>query len=456
MAHVQKRARAGGRPVYIVKWRTPDGKHRTKGGFATKKAAEAYATKQDDAKLRGAEYDPKAAGATFRQTAQDWLASRHDLKDTTRAAYADALAPNDGSKRHERLVALRIDAVFGGYPLNAIKRADISDWVQRMVRAGKKPSTVRNAYFLVRMVLGQAVQDGKLPANPADYVKLPTDHNSGTGATVDDPAQFLTAAQVSALVDATPWPINTYVHLAAWAGLRAAELAGLQVGDLLLPEPSLRGGTHTAARPGYLRVDRTLVRIGGELSYITPKTKGSRRRVPLTRQTTELLREFVHQHQRDDPSARLFPAVQLFGRKPTGARTPDGVSAHQQASALADLSVAEAEARLVLDWSRPLRHMTFYKAVYRPALLRANRVHPDAKIDRGLRFHSLRHTYASLCVAAGIPPLEIARFMGHAKVTTTLGVYAHLFEDDHANAMAALGAMASARADGENVIPLHG
>ena len=56
--------------------------------------------------------------------------------------------------------------------------------------------------------------------------------------------------------------------------------------------------------------------------------------------------------------------------------------------------------------------------------------------------------------ATGIEP---ARFMGYSKPTTTLAIYTHLFNtDDHADAMAALGAMASARADGENVIPLHG
>ena len=69
----------------------------------------------------------------------------------------------------------------------------------------------------------------------------------------------------------------------------------------------------------------------------------------------------------------------------------------------------------------------------------------------------LRHTYASLCVAAGIPPLEISRFMGHAKVTTTLTVYAHLINtDDHSGNMAALGALTTPKpkADG-NVIPLR-
>jgi hypothetical protein len=43
--------------------------------------------------------------------------------------------------------------------------------------------------------------------------------------------------------------------------------------------------------------------------------------------------------------------------------------------------------------------------------------------------------------------------MGHTKPTTTLGIYAHLFEDNHADAMAALGAMGSPTASG-NVVPL--
>jgi integrase len=76
-----------------------------------------------------------------------------------------------------------------------------------------------------------------------------------------------------------------------------------------------------------------------------------------------------------------------------------------------------------------------------------------------LKFHALRHTYASLCVAAGIPPLHLSRFMGHSKVMTTLGVYAHLINtDDHAGNMAALGALATGPTPSYsgNVVPLHG
>jgi len=97
-----------------------------------------------------------------------------------------------------------------------------------------------------------------------------------------------------------------------------------------------------------------------------------------------------------------------------------------QADALAALDVHDAEARLALDWTEPERHPTFFKAVFRPAVLRANRLAGQVLLPADLKFHALRHT--SLCVAAGIAPLEIARFVGHAKVTTTLIVYAHLFE----------------------------
>ena len=121
-------------------------------------------------------------------------------------------------------------------------------------------------------------------------MKLPTEQNTGTGAAVDDSAQFLTAAQVTALVAVTPWPYNVMVHLAAWSGLRAAEIAGLQVGDVTVPKPSKpeRPGEAWCATGGPVgRADR------GGTTYIAPKTKGSRRTVPLTAATTSLVRDYL-------------------------------------------------------------------------------------------------------------------------------------------------------------------
>lgn len=48
-----------------------------------------------------------------------------------------------------------------------------------------------------------------------------------------------------------------------------------------------------------------------------------------------------------------------------------------------------------------------------------------------MRFHDLRHTYASLVFAAGFKPYEVSRWMGHASVSTTDGIYAHLYPSDY-------------------------
>ena len=92
MARIQKRATRSGQPTYVVKWRTPDGTDRSKGGFTTRKAANAYRYQGRNAGVRGG-FDPNAGGLYSARRRAAWLVSRPDLKETTRAAYADALAP---------------------------------------------------------------------------------------------------------------------------------------------------------------------------------------------------------------------------------------------------------------------------------------------------------------------------------------------------------------------------
>lgn len=46
-----------------------------------KKAARAYATKVEDARTRGVEFDPGKGKIIFREAAQIWLASRVDIKN---------------------------------------------------------------------------------------------------------------------------------------------------------------------------------------------------------------------------------------------------------------------------------------------------------------------------------------------------------------------------------------
>lgn len=75
-----------------------------------------------------------------------------------------------------------------------------------------------------------------------------------------------------------------------------------------------------------------------------------------------------------------------------------------------------------------------------------------------LKFHSLRHTYASLCGLEGISVRQVAEWMGHANPTTTEHIYTHVYKKaNHADEMAALEALAAPKPKyGGNVVALQG
>lgn len=50
---------------------------------------------------------------------------------------------------------------------------------------------------------------------------------------------------------------------------------------------------------------------------------------------------------------------------------------------------------------------------------------------RRIRFHDLRHTFASLIISNGEDIVRVSRLMGHANASITLNVYNHMLPRDH-------------------------
>jgi integrase len=67
---------------------------------------------------------------------------------------------------------------------------------------------------------------------------------------------------------------------------------------------------------------------------------------------------------------------------------------------------------------RPLDHGILLRSGFYPTLRRA-------KVRR-VRFHDLRHTFASLLIAANVHPKTIQALMGHSTIRITLDTYGHL------------------------------
>jgi len=113
--------------------------------------------------------------------------------------------------------------------------------------------------------------------------------------------------------------------------------------------------------------------------------------------------------------------------------------------------LAEEELRLRARGASPLvfqspqgqmwRADNFRGRIFKPAVKRA-------ELD-GLRFHDLRHTYASLLIAAGVGPMVVAQQMGHADARLVLQRYGHLYPGATAQAATSLDAYIRAASVGQ-------
>ncbi len=274
----------------------------------------------------------------------------------------------------------RVTPTFGRRKVTEVTRSEVQAWVTKLHAEGLSPTTVHHHYVALKKVFRYAQDDRLITYNPCDGVRLPKAADAHGFAPV-----FLTAAQVEALAteldDLSP-PYGLLVRFAAYTGLRAAELTGLRIRDVDL-------------RSGHIDVRQTLQRIAGEWRVGTPKSARSTRTVPLLdRRLIGELREYVFAHpHRANPDALLWP-----GRMP---------GTH------------------LVDFSRVFDVGSFRRSYLRPTL-RATGL-PE------MRFHDLRHTFASLMLAAGFPPYEVSRWLGHANLATTDAIYAHLYPSDYAS-----------------------
>ncbi len=137
-----------------------------------------------------------------------------------------------------------------------VKPRGVRSWVASMTKAGHGAATVENAYGVLRMVLGAAVEDGRIARNPCDGVKLPKREHTDRG--------YLSHVQVAALAAACGVD-GAVVRFLAYTGLRWGEMAALRVQDFDM----LRRRVN---------ISRAVAESGG-LVWKTPKTH-ERRSVP--------------------------------------------------------------------------------------------------------------------------------------------------------------------------------
>ena len=195
--------------------------------------------------------------------------------------------------------------------------------------------------------------------------------------------QALTLDELRALMEACQGRYRDVVPVLALAGLRWGELAGLQVGDRVsIPGPGLR-------------LRRTVLASGGGGALYVDTLKSNRgRTVPLVLDLVPIV---------DRWSAGKAPDAWLF-------EAPHG---------------------------GPLRESNWKRSVGWSAATAAAGL-------RGFRVHDLRHTAASVWLAARADPKVVQRVLGHATASMTMDLYGHLIDANLWEAARAIGGILGA------------
>jgi integrase len=367
---------------------------RTKGGFATKsEALAAMATLQKDV-ADGTHVE--GSRQTVGQYLDGWLAGV-TVRGSTYNSYALAvrrLLPHIGTTTLQALTRAEIRAAYKA----------IGDG-GRSTKGNKKggalaDKTVHNTHLALVKALGAAVEDRKLTFNPAqaahrlvkDRPEMKTWLASELRAFLGQIQELPTVPLPSTGPRADVFYSYPLWRLAAYTGMRRGEVLGLRWRDVDLDAArlSVRQQVARIRRKG---ADGKVEVIWG---YGPPKTKAGKRSIALDRGSVDVLRDRRQMWATEKVKAgQVYKDEDLVFCKVDGSRLdPDVVSS------------------------------IFERLVRKSGLPR-------------IRFHDLRHTHATLGLAAGIHPKVMSERLGHSSITITLDLYSH--------AIPALGADAADR-----------
>lgn len=273
---------------------------------------------------------------------------------------------------------------LGELPLTAVTPTAISKWVRSMEDSGSSGKTIKNKHGFVSSVFAGAIERELIGANPCRRTRLPeTTKTTETFLTHDEYTRFLGCF--------VPYWLPL-VETLFGTGMRWGEITALAVGDVDLDAATVRVRRAWKSAPG-----------GAVIG--TPKSKKSRRWIPIAPATVTVLRPLC-----DGRAGDALVFVNQRGDPVRGQTFHDNV--WQPAVRLANGEDAQRDGR---------------KRVSRRHDAAGNALAPlDPPLGKRPRIHDARHTYASWLVNAGTPLNVVQTYLGHESIKTTVDRYSHL------------------------------
>lgn len=287
-----------------------------------------------------------------------------------------------GTLRNYRII-LRVYLLpeFGHVRLDQMSREQIQSFCTELFDEGISPAYIKQIHMLFSSALQEAVDDGILARNPCDRVTLPRQEQYK--------ARFLTLEEGRRLIAAAKGHrLWLFLLVMLTTGARRGELTGLRWSDLDL-------------KNGELYIRRTVTRLPG-MGFVegSPKSASSMRKVRLSQPVLDALED--QKRYIDDLRVRAGACWRennlVFPNKSGG---------------YLDRWVIRCQFKQI--WS-------------------------EAGLSY-LRFHDLRHSAATLLLAAGVNIKVVQEMLGHSNARTTLQMYGHVLPDMQKDAIDKLNGM---------------
>lgn len=271
--------------------------------------------------------------------------------------------------RYRWMIDHNIAPRLGDLRLDTLRPDDLDAFYADLVtnggnrHQGLAPKTVLEIHRVISNALDLAVDRHLIATNPARHARPPKPGRRYTTA------QVWSAEQLATFLRSTRNKrLYPALHLAAHTGIRRGELAGLNWGDL----------DRTHAR---LSITRSRQAAGGATVEAAVKTRTSRRCIDLDPATLTVIDDW--RRRLVDEGAEIRASTPMFLNSIHQPPAPDSFSQ------LFTRSISQADLPYI-------------------------------------RFHDLRHTHASLLVAAGVPIKVVSERLGHAHPGFTMHTYQHV------------------------------
>ncbi len=303
------------------------------------------------------------------------------------AGCAAALKPST-LKSYREVVRWYVQPRLGDVKLTDVNALMVRNLYAKLLAGGSvrrpgeslAPATVGVVHRVLRKACNDAVAFGLISRSPLVGMRTPRIEGAEMRTwTPENVRSFLESVADDRLYAMWVLVLST--------GMRRGELAGLRSNDVDLDAKALA-------------VLRTRVSVNWEVHTSDPKTRASRRRVSLDDRVVSVLR--AHRRRQREERLAWGPAWidsgYVFTREDGEPLHPERVT------------------------------VLFRRLVHQAALPK-------------IRLHDLRHTSASLALAAGVHPKVVSERLGHSSVGITLDLYSHVTPGLQIEAAEKLGAM---------------